>query len=1085
MNDDFFLLFPRLKLPQVKPQYTISLSLTRMRANPEFDLTKITKYASFTRYDAVKERIPTKRPLYVGDIRSLDFIKLTNTKVPSNTFDNLWDWKLGAKKTDILMKQKVAEILEPKDKLEQRLNYTRSASKIFSDLEGKAEDIESNKSSEQGTEGDEMKEFTALAKLSELDAEDIKKRLIRENRKKAQNAEPTETIQIGDDIPKVSSENSKDEDHQKRKRIVKKNVLNSESMDFIVSDEDAHSKDISEESEDIQSSVKTCQAIHVENILNDEDFKYVAHVRIDYNEPRPKENTNSSQPEINNQANRRSSIAVRRPSTIRIDREIGYIQEINNEKAKVENINENKEENIEKDKETQGKPQRSIWAKLCCKQNETEEENKKKKKTKKEKNTNKDYFATLKKKRLEKEQSIMDFFKRHKYERLQLDTYFPYDIIMNQAFSSYKDVVPRFFESKKVASLEQQVLSQENIRLPMHYSVAGLASAQIRALKAKSGVIEKDVKTTQTSSSKKLSGLSSDRNSSDSEIDNFEESFRADIYETRKCSKKKQDRHDFFHDLEKMVVFKPFPIQHSKNKAILLQSMKPRKGEEETAKNISQKQKKKDGFTVNDFNADEAVVLEKCSKDKIEVEKAFKDLRLTETHHDFKMLYLCIKAQDSSKKAIEKYNWSGNQILSTGAFTVSQTAKTVASLNNQKLEIWREGCKGFIITTRRYCREFMDSSPVNMFLMSCVFLNTLILATDGLTPELWSDFLSNLNTAFTVAFTLEMIIKLYGLGLRVYCKDAFNIFDGLIVILSLVELSITIASSGGGGKKNATSAFRAVRVFRILRVLRVTRLLRSLRFMKVIIEVLKSTFEQFIYIALLMFLFVFIFTLLGTQIFGNTFKFDNYDYNPVRFNFDSFTSAFFTVFTVLTLENWNSVLVSCLRSDTNSVISVFYLIAWIFIGNYIFINLFLSILLEGFEKSEALQQIEEIDHEGRELARTHKRLIKDHEEKLKKAAEEAKESVKEVQLITMPEKYENEEVVKKHDACYMIVRNENEDNESLSDHCDVRKYLAKTTFSNLSTKDPYEGVTCYRSLYYFKKTHPFRKFCARLYSHSK
>lgn len=33
-----------------------------------------------------------------------------------------------------------------------------------------------------------------------------------------------------------------------------------------------------------------------------------------------------------------------------------------------------------------------------------------------------------------------------------------------------------------------------------------------------------------------------------------------------------------------------------------------------------------------------------------------------------------------------------------------------------------------------------------------------------------------------------MVLKLFGLGIKVYCSDGFNIFDAIIVILSLLEL---------------------------------------------------------------------------------------------------------------------------------------------------------------------------------------------------------------------------------------------------------------------------------------------------------
>jgi len=55
------------------------------------------------------------------------------------------------------------------------------------------------------------------------------------------------------------------------------------------------------------------------------------------------------------------------------------------------------------------------------------------------------------------------------------------------------------------------------------------------------------------------------------------------------------------------------------------------------------------------------------------------------------------------------------------------------------------------------------------------------------------------------------------------------------------------------------------------------------------------------------------------------------------------------VFNLLTIENWNDILTSSLRSGVNYAISLFYLISWIFIGNYVLLNLFLTVLLSGFD----------------------------------------------------------------------------------------------------------------------------------------
>lgn len=93
-----------------------------------------------------------------------------------------------------------------------------------------------------------------------------------------------------------------------------------------------------------------------------------------------------------------------------------------------------------------------------------------------------------------------------------------------------------------------------------------------------------------------------------------------------------------------------------------------------------------------------------------------------------------------------------------------------------------------------------------------------------------------MNLTFTIIFTIEMGLKLIGYGVIDYLKDIMNVFDGSIVLISLIEI---IFLSGGS---RAISAFRSVRIFRTFRVLRVTKLLRSLAFMKVIIGVVSRSF---------------------------------------------------------------------------------------------------------------------------------------------------------------------------------------------------------------------------------------------------
>ena len=177
-----------------------------------------------------------------------------------------------------------------------------------------------------------------------------------------------------------------------------------------------------------------------------------------------------------------------------------------------------------------------------------------------------------------------------------------------------------------------------------------------------------------------------------------------------------------------------------------------------------------------------------------------------------------------------------------------------------------------------------------------------------------------------------------------------NIYDCLIAVLSLIEYAFLSQSK-------FFKAFRTVRIFRSIRVLRVTRILRSLKFMKYMMRVISESISSIIYISLLLMLFIFIYSLLGMKLFSGQFHTD------IRQNFDSFHHSIMTVFQILTLESWQLILFQAMLSDVLKLVSLIYLVSWIFLGNYVLLNLFLAILLEGFTLSKEELNLDDDDDE--------------------------------------------------------------------------------------------------------------------------
>lgn len=229
---------------------------------------------------------------------------------------------------------------------------------------------------------------------------------------------------------------------------------------------------------------------------------------------------------------------------------------------------------------------------------------------------------------------------------------------------------------------------------------------------------------------------------------------------------------------------------------------------------------------------------------------------------------------DANNRPKDKIEWSGQDIMAH--FDPYKARLALNKLN--VIRVWPKGPYGYLKRWRTLLKDIMRHPIVENFMTLCVFANTIILSMDhyGIEPST-SDILGMFNTFFTITFSCEMFLKIIAVGLGKWLNDKMNYMDGSIVLMSLVEM---VFMSGNG----ALSAFRSIRMLRTLRVLRVARLLRGLKSMMNIIAVIQRSISSFIYLGMLLFLFIFIYALLGMQLFGGEFNSGGSN----KYNFDSF-----------------------------------------------------------------------------------------------------------------------------------------------------------------------------------------------------
>ena len=106
-------------------------------------------------------------------------------------------------------------------------------------------------------------------------------------------------------------------------------------------------------------------------------------------------------------------------------------------------------------------------------------------------------------------------------------------------------------------------------------------------------------------------------------------------------------------------------------------------------------------------------------------------------------------------------------------------------------------------------------------------------------------------------------MKLVGLGLRNYVKDKFNLFDGLIVIISLVDFALTVSASDDNDDEGGVMG-----ALRALRLLRVVKLARHWKSLQKIFQIMASSLVDISNFAVLLLLCLFVFALLGMELFA-------------------------------------------------------------------------------------------------------------------------------------------------------------------------------------------------------------------------
>ncbi|KAF7487104.1 Hypothetical predicted protein [Marmota monax] len=184
----------------------------------------------------------------------------------------------------------------------------------------------------------------------------------------------------------------------------------------------------------------------------------------------------------------------------------------------------------------------------------------------------------------------------------------------------------------------------------------------------------------------------------------------------------------------------------------------------------------------------------------------------------------------------------------------------------------------------------VTSSYFEYLMFALIMLNTICLGMQHYNQSEEMNHISDiLNVAFTIIFTLEMVLKLMAFKARGYFGDPWNVFDFLIVIGSIIDVILSEIDDPDESAR-ISSAF-----FRLFRVMRLIKLLSRAEGVRTLLWTFIKSFQALPYVALLIVMLFFIYAVIGMQMFGKIAMVDGTQINRNN-NFQTFPQAVLLLF---------------------------------------------------------------------------------------------------------------------------------------------------------------------------------------------
>lgn len=223
-----------------------------------------------------------------------------------------------------------------------------------------------------------------------------------------------------------------------------------------------------------------------------------------------------------------------------------------------------------------------------------------------------------------------------------------------------------------------------------------------------------------------------------------------------------------------------------------------------------------------------------------------------------------------------------------------------------------------------WLKNVVEHRQTERIVIGLILLNALTLGLETSTAVMaeYGGLLRAIDHLLLAIFVAELLARIL-VRRGAFFRDPWSIFDLLVVGIALVP---------------ATDSFS---VLRALRVLRVLRLITALPSLKRVVGGLISAMPGMGSISLLMGLIYYVFSVMGTKLFGQT--------SPDQFG--SLGSTAYTLFQVMTFDDWSSGVARPLMEKHAYAIA--YLVVFILLSAFMMLNLFIGVVVTALDDEKA------------------------------------------------------------------------------------------------------------------------------------